>query len=123
MRSQGGVAAGARDRRDESGSTVDTARRVEGFGLSPKDAATRVGVEVTTVRRAIRRGDLPASRPRGTQCVRIRIEDLEEWAFGDRVQPDPPRGRWVAQPERRAGSTEAGSLDRLRSIEAEARAA
>jgi excisionase family DNA binding protein len=123
MRSQAAVSAGARGRRDETGSTVDTARRVEGCGLSPKDAAARVGVEVTTVRRAIRRGDLPASRPRGTHCVRIRVEDLDEWAFGDRVEPDPARGRSGTRPERQQRPTEPGSLDRLRSIEDEARAA
>jgi excisionase family DNA binding protein len=47
--------------------------------LTPQAAAERAGVAVATIRRAIKRGDLPAFRIAQGRLVRLRVEDLDQW--------------------------------------------
>lgn len=53
--------------------------------LSIADAADRLGLKDAAIRRAINRGELPASKI----CSRIRIDeiDFEKWIEANRVSP------------------------------------
>lgn len=51
--------------------------------LSVDEVAKRCGVSTDAVRRAIRRGDLPATKVFG--CVRVAQEDLDAYIEGGRV--------------------------------------
>jgi excisionase family DNA binding protein len=44
---------------------------------SPLEVALALGVSVYTVRRWIRKGDLPAARLPGSQLLRVRISDVQ----------------------------------------------
>lgn len=48
--------------------------------LTVSEAAARLGCNPETVRRAIRAGKLPASRPLGSRGLLIRLDDLERVA-------------------------------------------
>lgn len=75
--------------------------------LSVREVAARCGVSMDAVRRAIRRGDLPASKVFGR--VRVDPADLQEYIEGGRVGGGQVRRR--ASPTRRP--TSAGSLSAI----------
>lgn len=77
-----------------------------------KEAAERARCSVKTIYRAIRHGDLKASRP--TAHYRIAAGDLEAWLSSERVPAlRPAMGSAAAVSPR-------GSASRLREIEDEA---
>ena len=89
-------------------------RDAGGFGLlTTADVARLSGFSPKTVRRAIAAGELVASYVRGE--YRIWPTDYRQWIDSGRVtgEPKPPR-RKASPPE-----TGPGSLERLRSLEAE----
>jgi excisionase family DNA binding protein len=45
--------------------------------LRVEEAATALGLKIPTVRRMIRRGQIPAVRPTGARAVRVRSEDID----------------------------------------------
>jgi excisionase family DNA binding protein len=75
--------------------------------LTPAEAAQRIGVNVETVRRAVRSGALPAARI--GRAVRIAEDDLATWLEGGRRrkrtpgQTKPPRTRSKTVHGRRTG--------------------
>jgi excisionase family DNA binding protein len=75
--------------------------------LSPTEVAEILGFNPATVYRAVDRGHLRATKPPGTNRIRIAEEDLQAWLSAGTVQaasqmPDarprrssPPRGRFM----------------------------
>jgi len=61
---------------------MDAPRRA----LSARQAGIEYGLDRATIARAIRRGELPASRP-GVRRYTILRDDLEAWIRGYRVHP------------------------------------
>jgi excisionase family DNA binding protein len=61
--------------------------------LTPAAAATIAARSVRTIRRAYRRGSLPAYRDGAGRGVRIRYADLRGWMMSEPVAVDPPPGR------------------------------
>jgi excisionase family DNA binding protein len=70
--------------------------------LTPAEAARRTGFSTETIYRAIKRGHLKATKPKGTGRIRISDEDLEEWVEAGTVEvssdpmpnrPMPPKRR------------------------------
>jgi excisionase family DNA binding protein len=62
--------------------------------LTPQEAARRTGVHVETIRRAVRKRELPASRI--GRAVRIDADDLDRWLrqdHGARAHADRRRPR------------------------------
>jgi excisionase family DNA binding protein len=57
--------------------------------LSAAEVAERVGLSTKAVRRAIERGDLPASKLCGR--IRVRAEDLDAWIDRNRIGASAPR--------------------------------
>lgn len=81
--------------------------------LSVADVADITGVSPDTIRRAIRAGDLNASKLRG--CIRIRPEDVALWVDASRIpapdddtphMPYLPSARPTARTGRRLTFTE-----------------
>lgn len=89
-------------------------RDAGGFGLlTTADVARLSGFHPKTVRRAIAAGELVASFVRGE--YRVWPEDYRQWIDSGRVTGEPK-----APPRQsRAPEVGPGSLDRLRSLEAE----
>ena len=80
--------------------------------LTPADVAELSGFSLKTVRRAIRSGDLVASRVRNT--YRVWPADDRAWIDGARMENPAPV---VPMP---AAGSRTGSAERLREMEAEA---
>jgi excisionase family DNA binding protein len=57
--------------------------------LTVSEVAERVGLSTKAVRRAIERGELPASKLCGR--IRVRPEDVDEWIESNRVGASAPR--------------------------------
>lgn len=81
--------------------------------LTTADVARLSGFSTKTVRRAIAEGELVASLVRGE--YRVWPDDYRRWIDGGQVAGETSRKR--ARP---ASDTGPGSLDRLRSMEADA---
>lgn len=65
--------------------------------LSAREIADRLRVNERTVRRAIGRGELPASRACG---IRVLVADAVSWWRARRIDPTPTRERTVASRSR-----------------------
>lgn len=75
--------------------------------LTVEDVAQVVGLSTESVRRAIRVGELPASKMR--RRIRVKSEDVAAWIEATRVEPvrlDIPRG--LPAPPVRRGSAPLG---------------
>ena len=47
--------------------------------LTVQQAAERASINAATIRRAVKRGDLPAFRIAQGRLVRLRVEDVDAW--------------------------------------------
>jgi excisionase family DNA binding protein len=84
--------------------------------LTVEEAALRSRYSVKTIYRAIRRGDLSASKP--ASRYRIRPADLDRWlAAGLSVESLTTRPAELPAP---VMPSEVGSLERLRAMESDA---
>lgn len=50
--------------------------------IPPREAARRSGYKVETILAAVERGDLPASKPKGSRLWRILVADFDRWLTG-----------------------------------------
>jgi len=69
----------------QNGPTNDVEEPAPKEFLSVREAAEIVGLSEKALRRAIRDGELPASKPRGR--IRIRRADIEAWIKSSRIEP------------------------------------
>jgi excisionase family DNA binding protein len=87
--------------------------------LSAHDVAELSGLSYHAVLRAIRSGELKASKRRGR--ILIRPEWFDEWIDAGMIEPSGRPALTVADdpaPRRRESPSRRGSLDRLQAIEA-----
>jgi excisionase family DNA binding protein len=63
--------------------------------LSPNEVAEIMGFNPATVYRAIERGHLRATKPPGTNRIRIAENDLRRWLTAGLIQPTSPMPRSV----------------------------
>jgi excisionase family DNA binding protein len=71
--------------------------------LSPNEVAEIMGFNPATVYRAIERGHLRATKPPGTNRIRIAEDDLRRWLAAGLIRPASPMSGSVragAQPRR-----------------------
>ncbi|MBV8940549.1 MAG: helix-turn-helix domain-containing protein [Solirubrobacterales bacterium] len=80
--------------------------------LTCSEAAERARVHIETIRRAVRRGELPASR--AGRCLRIAVRDLEAWLKAPKAQQQSAslvRRRAPSSRARRPLATALAALD------------
>lgn len=78
--------------------------------LTVPEVCEIVKLDETTIRRAIKRGDLPASKPCGQ--LRVHPDDLQAWIDSTRVQPSVqvPRAPAPRAPRAHTRPAAAGSF-------------
>lgn len=89
--------------------------------LDLREASSRTGLPVKTIRTAIGRGDLPGRQPRGQRKLYVLVEDLDAWATAEPVVPRRASSAMRERPENvqtlSSRAREPGSLARLEEIE------
>lgn len=83
--------------------------------LTLKECAAVARVHYDTVRKAVRRGDLPAYTMPGGREIKVRPSDLEAWIYGQPVRPRAPARQARSTP--RPADNPPGHPERLRAIE------
>jgi excisionase family DNA binding protein len=78
--------------------------------LSVAEVAAALGFEQEAIRRAVRRGELPASKINGR--IRIDPADVQAWLQEGRVVADPEPGPARARPAARSSSAGSGKSHR-----------
>jgi excisionase family DNA binding protein len=68
--------------------------------LSPTEVAKIIGFNPATVYRAVERGHLRATKPPGTNRIRIAEDDLEEWLAAGRVKTASQLPMPITRPRR-----------------------